>query len=410
MASAYDEVPYDTEANVETHPVAMATLARLAGLAPAPARHARVLEIGCGDGENLGAAAAYLPEARFVGFDLAERAIELGKKTALANVELRVGDLATIEGLGAFDYVIAHGLYSWVPVRDELLRLLRASLAPNGVGFISFNALPGWRFRGSMRELMRDRTRGIDSPGDRVRTALGVVDELARGGAGAPGYLGALAKDAAEYLEHVKLATPPRSAFSHYVFHDLLAETNDAFSYPEMESRLAEAGLRIISETPLRRRPLEELPFLQLLVQRDDDPAPAPIDSARADELFLWADLAPTEDGAFRTSTGFAVRPPAESALARVAASAPGFVRVKDVDPDPRFAAQVLEGFRDGVFVLRSEPPVLTGEVPSFVRDRGARTGLLTSALHRSYRVESVDLTSPVMRQRLHRLAFTEAP
>ncbi|MFO0740802.1 MAG: class I SAM-dependent methyltransferase [Labilithrix sp.] len=80
MASAYDEVPYDTEANVETHPVAMATLARLAGLTPAPAWHARVLEIGCGDGENLGAAAAYLPEARFVGFDLAERAISSGRR------------------------------------------------------------------------------------------------------------------------------------------------------------------------------------------------------------------------------------------------------------------------------------------------------------------------------------------
>ena len=68
MTFAYDEVPYDTEANVDTHPVAMATIAALAGLSPAAAARARILEIGCGDGANLSAMAAYLPSAKLVGF------------------------------------------------------------------------------------------------------------------------------------------------------------------------------------------------------------------------------------------------------------------------------------------------------------------------------------------------------
>lgn len=408
MSFAYDDVPYDTEANVETHPVAMATVAALAGLTPAGARRARVLEIGCGDGSNLSAMAAYLPEARFVGFDLAARAIEAGRRVAPPNVDLSVGDIAKVEARGAFDYVIAHGIYSWVPVRDELLRLLRASLAPNGVGFLSFNAMPGWRYRGSLRELMRDATRNVSSPADQVRTALRVVEEIARGGRGAPGYLGALAEHAGEYLEHVAKATPPESPYSYYVFHDLLAETNDAFSYSEMESRLAAAGLRMISETPLRRRPLDEMPFLQLLIQRDDDPPPAPIDAERAGQLFLWADFTPAGGGAVRTSTGAVVTPPPGSSLARAAAHAPGFVKVRDLDPDPRFAAQVLEGFRDGVFVLRTEPPVLPRELPRYIRERAEETHVLTSALHRSYRVESLELDAK-LRERLHRLAFTIA-
>lgn len=417
---AYDEVPYDTEANVEAHPVAMATLARLHGLSPVPAANARVLEIGCGDGGNMAAAAAYLPNATFVGFDLAKAAIAAGKAVAPANVALFVGDIVSVAGdprLGSFDYVIAHGICSWVPapVREALLTSMRAALAPAGIGFLSFNAMPGWKYRASLRELMRDGTRSIADAGERTRAALGVVAEIARGGKDAPGYLGELAGHAAGYLDHVRAATPPDAAFSHYVFHDLLAETNDAFAYPEMESLLAAAGLRVITETPLLTRPRDEMPFLQLLIQRDDAPAALPMAAERAGELFLWCDFAPAGQGAWRTTTGAVVRPPPGSGLERAARLAPGFARVRDLDPDPRFAAQLLEGFREGVFVLRSEPPRLTPEVPAYVRSRADRalaaskpSEVLTSALHRSYRVNASDLTldPPQMRDRLERLAF----
>jgi hypothetical protein len=283
---------------------------------------------------------------------------------------------------------------------------MRASLAPNGIGFLSFNAMPGWRYRASLRELMRDRTRNIESPGEKVRTALAVVDEIARGGTGAPGYLGALATHARSYLEHVARATPPESPYSYYVFHDLLADINDAFSYSQMERELAAAGLRVISETPLGTTPRDELPFLQLLIQRDDGPTPSPIDPSRAGDLFLWADFAPLPNG-FGTSTGAVVTPPPESGLARAAAKAPGFVKVHDLDPDPRFAAQLLDGFREGVFGLRTEPPALPSELPEYTRARAIRSLLMTSALHRSYRVEAA---RTVPRERLWRLAFIGSP
>ena len=351
-----------------------------------------MLEIGCGDGGNLSAAAVYLPSAAFVGFDLAGGAIEQGKRDAPPNVRLFQGDICTVSELGSFDYVIAHGLYSWVPepVKAALLALMHASLAPNGIGFLSLNALPGWKYRETLRDLALDRGRMLTTPAERVKTALSLVDEIARGGKDAPGYLGLLAKHAESYAKHVREATPPDSPFAYYVFHDLLADTNDPYSLTEIESRLSAANLRIICETPLRTKSLvdldarmseTELPFLQLLVRRDDSSS-TEIQPSSAGELFLWCDFVPAGPGAYRTSTGALVRPPPDSGLAKAAAHAPGFVRVRELDPDPRFAEQVFAGFLDGVFLLRSEAPT----VPESLVVKPKR-GVLTNAVHRSFRL-----------------------
>src|SRR3974390_2270249 len=64
-ATVYDDVPYATHANVATHPDRLWTIATLAGLAPAPATRCRVLELGCGSGDNLIPMAASLPGSAF---------------------------------------------------------------------------------------------------------------------------------------------------------------------------------------------------------------------------------------------------------------------------------------------------------------------------------------------------------
>ncbi|MBX3226777.1 MAG: class I SAM-dependent methyltransferase [Labilithrix sp.] len=409
MAFAYDDVPYDTEACSEAHPVAMATIARLHGQDPAPARRARVLEIGCGDGENLIAAATYLPEATFVGFDLAAAAIEAGKAVAPPNVRLFAGDIMKNHDLGEFDYVVAHGLYSWVPppVQAALLALTRRSLAPHGVAFLSMNALPGWDYRRALRELALDRVRDVTDPEARVRGALAAIAEIATGGEGAPGYLGRLAAAAASYLAHVEAATPPEAPFSRYVFHDLLAEYNRPVGVEELQREVAAHDLRVLGETPLQApftasalgslrafMAESELPFLQVLLVRDDGGADRGVVLERVNDLWLWADFAPAGD-AFRTSTGALVRPPRGSGLERATRHAPGFVCVRELtEDDPELAAALLEGFRAGVFTLRSEPPVLGPEVAPHVRAR-ARRGqhVLTNAIHRSFRVSPAELT-----------------
>jgi SAM-dependent methyltransferase len=432
---AYDEVPYDTEANTEAHPRSMATLARLfrAQHAPAPPSTARVLEIGCGDGEHMIAAASYLPQARFVGFDLAADAIARGVAAANAagttNVELLHRDIRDVrdvraaglcgEGGAPFDYVVAHGIYSWVPesVRTDVLEVMRSALGPAGIGFLSVNASPGWELRRALRILMHEASAAIVDPAEKVRAALALVDELAGARQAGEGFVAILGKAAEEYRAHVTQATPPDAPFSRYVFHDLLAHCNDPFSVSELDARLRAAGLRIVCETPLLRArgdlaaSMAESgsPFLQVLVCRDDgqDGAAAPaIDAIRT--MHLWADLAPAPGGTFRTTTGVALVASADSPLARAARAAPGFVAVSTLADDAEGLAKLEQDLFvaacDGALSLATEPPPVrrASESPcvvAYVRmraseaiARGAHTAVLTSALHRSFRVPREEL------------------
>ena len=146
-AEAYSRVPYPGLAFPQTHPDRLALLATLHGLDPAPPDAARVLEVGCADGLNLVAMAGHAPGLHAAGFDLVDPA--LGRQAAaelgLANVELEQGDLLDARDRGEFDYVVAHGVYGWVPApaRDALMALIARALAPHGVAFVSYNALPG---------------------------------------------------------------------------------------------------------------------------------------------------------------------------------------------------------------------------------------------------------------------------
>jgi SAM-dependent methyltransferase len=445
---AYDDVPYDTEANADAHPSAIATLAHLAGLSEsAPASRARVLEIGCGNGENLLAAATYLPHARFVGFDLAASAIAAGnlaaKESAIENVSLFAADIkdvlraAAIETeettTRAFDYVIAHGMYSWVPdpIREDLLAIMHDALAPHGLGFLSVNALPGWSLRRALRELALDATRSISTstPAAKVAETLRLITELGGAMGRGTGFSSALATAAREYIAHVERATPLEAPFSRYVFHDLLAECNDPFSVDQLSERLTRAGLRIVCETPLRpsrgtTSSFESLsadmastgtPFLQVIVQRDEERAKneteartdGGIHARNAIDLHLWADLTRIAADTYRTTTGAIVKPIGDDGLARAASHAPGFVRVRDLGgEDERIARQVFEGFCEGVFSLRAEPPPVVTIAPSdtprvadhvrrraaIAYEKSAPSAVITNALHRSFRVPREEL------------------
>src|SRR5262245_15383733 len=119
-STSYDTVAYPSRCCPQAHPNRLATLATLFGMSPAPVERCRVLELGCGDGRNLLALAFALPGSAFVGVDLAPGAIARAKDEAralgLANVEFHCADLLDWPPPdGPFDYVLAHGLISWVP-------------------------------------------------------------------------------------------------------------------------------------------------------------------------------------------------------------------------------------------------------------------------------------------------------
>ena len=161
MATIYDQVLYPNTPFRQTHPDRLAMLAILFGMEPPTVATCRVLEVGCGDGGNLIPMAFDNPGAQFVGVDSGAVAIEAGrqeiKELGLTNVRLEHMDIMEAgPDLGPFDYVIAHGFYSWVPepVRVKFMALTKAMLAPQGVAYISYNVLPGGRIRQMFSEMM----------------------------------------------------------------------------------------------------------------------------------------------------------------------------------------------------------------------------------------------------------------
>ena len=157
----YDEVVYPNSPRVQTHPLRIGALAHLLGRDVQSFYNCRILEVACGDGGNIINMALTAPRSEVVGIDLASGAISRGQATiaalGLGNIRLEAMDLRDAPGtLGKFDYIIAHGLFAWVPrdVGEAFWRLCATNLSPNGLAFVSYNALPGCHLRQILRDLL----------------------------------------------------------------------------------------------------------------------------------------------------------------------------------------------------------------------------------------------------------------
>jgi methyltransferase-like protein/cyclopropane fatty-acyl-phospholipid synthase-like methyltransferase len=246
-ATSYDTLPYQGNFIPMTHPDRMATMAVLHGMKPPPVERCRVLELGCTDGGNLLTIAQTLPHASLLGVDLSPRQVAEGQATVQAlgvgNVELRTLNLTEIDDTyGLFDYIICHGLYSWVTasVRDKILQICAHNLAPNGVAYMSYNVYPGWGQRGMLREMMLYHTQGITDPTAQVQQARALLDFVTRHATPQDGPY-------ARYLreESKKLEKFPDS----YLFHDYLAEENQPVYFHEFVAHAVPAGLRYLSHS-----------------------------------------------------------------------------------------------------------------------------------------------------------------
>ena len=158
--SSYDDVPYQSNPFPQSQPERLAVVAKLFGLQPVLPSNANVLELGCASGGNLIPLAARYPRARFYGIDFSARQVSVAQKQiatlALDNIRIETGDIAAFTSRDKFDYIICHGVYSWVPeaTREAILRICRDALTDQGVAYVSYNAYPGWRLREVVREAM----------------------------------------------------------------------------------------------------------------------------------------------------------------------------------------------------------------------------------------------------------------
>ena len=241
----YDVVAYPGYSHPQTLPDRLAVIGILSGLKPQRVDQCRLLELGCGDGTNLGPMASTLPKSEFLGLDLAAKPIARGqqmiREAGLTNIQLLQADLAEFKGWGEkFDYIIAHGLYSWVPagIRQRLLEICRDCLAPQGVAFVSYNSFPGAHLRKLVREMMLFHVRALESPPERVQQAQALLKFLA---------------DAQDDLGESRrwLKAELESVLDHekgHLYHDELAEVNEPFYFTQFAAQAAAHGLQYLAE------------------------------------------------------------------------------------------------------------------------------------------------------------------
>lgn len=248
MQTPYDDVLYPSAIYPQTHPDRLATLATLFGMQPAPVERCRVLELGCNDGSNLIAMAYGLPQSQFVGLDLAERPIAKGQATVealgLENLTLhRRNLLHTPVDLGRFDFIMAHGLYSWVPaeVRDKLLTVCGEHLTEHGVAFVSYNAYPGCHFRALARGMMRYHTARFTDPQQQILQARALLKFLAESKEEPDVYHQVLKQ------EFERVAAYPDPGF----FHDDLNPINHPVYFHEFITHATRHGLQYLCEADM---------------------------------------------------------------------------------------------------------------------------------------------------------------
>ncbi|MFY3136173.1 methyltransferase regulatory domain-containing protein [Achromobacter xylosoxidans] len=246
ISDAYDETPYTSNALSQTAPGHLRAVAHLYGLDSAPLARARVLELGCAAGGNLIPFAIAHPDAEVIGIDLSPEQINAGREVAeklgLRNLDLRALSITDIDdSLGKFDYIICHGVFSWVPpvVREAILRVCRDNLAPEGLAFISYNVYPGWKTSDILRDAMQLNSFSASTPAEKLKKAKEMLGLLQHGLSS-----NNLMREAISKAAQILSQQP-----DHYLFHEYLEMVNSPCYFLEFIASIQQAGLAYVSDT-----------------------------------------------------------------------------------------------------------------------------------------------------------------
>ncbi|MEP6985795.1 MAG: class I SAM-dependent methyltransferase [Chloroflexota bacterium] len=249
---SYDQVPYPDLSYVQTHPDRLATLGTLLGMKPVPIDHCHVLEIGTASGANLLAMAMVLPLSTFVGMDISEvqikKALDAVEAIGLTNISFHQMDILDITPeFGQFDYIIIHGIFSWVPplVQEKLLDICQHNLTPQGIAYISYNTYPGWHTMDIIRNMMIYRTRDAVTPAEKSAQAREWII-----------FMGDALKDkpdsayAAVFQNYLNFRKNQTEEFDHAVLlHDELEALNQPFYFYQFIEQAEQHSLQYLVES-----------------------------------------------------------------------------------------------------------------------------------------------------------------
>ena len=445
--NTYDDVPYSSTSYAFTHPSHLAALARLFGIRPVAIDGSRVLEIGCASGGNLFPLAYSLPKSRFVGIDHSARQVRDGRSVleqlGQTSVDLVQQDIMEFAATGdKFDFIIAHGVYSWVPVpvQDRLLTVCRDNLSDHGIAFVSYNTLPGWHFRMVVRNAFQFHVAHMSTTQAKLQGARKFLEFLA-GTTTSPELRLALETE-------MQMLAGENDSF---LFHDILETDNNPVYFHEFVSRAEIHGLQYITDAQFGNTQLVNVPphaadiiraaarddiaveqyidfianqkFRRSLLCRKELKLDRSLAPSHLFDLYVASsaqtstgsplDLRPGQPQDFKAPSGVTLTsadPGVKAAFGRLSEAWPGAVSFADLAAvaassrltqipgapaaENELAALLLECYRRGVISLRAMPDEFTTSISArpvacaYARFQAAHSGVVTSRLHETHKTD----------------------
>ena len=256
--NSYDDVPYESSPYPNTHPAHLATMGQVFGMTPTAVEKARILELGCSSGGNIIPLALQYPKAEIVGVDLSQVQISMADKVVkdlkLKNIKFHAKSITDIKDeLGKFDYIIVHGILSWVPeaVQKKVFEVCNNLLTKQGIAYISYNTLPGWNMVKSVRDMLIYHTKNFDNIHDKLaqsRLLLNFMNE-------------SLGNQDTPYAKVLKqeteiLAKQP----DFYLMHEHLEDNNFSFYFKDVVKMANDNKLQYLGDASLASMFVGNLP------------------------------------------------------------------------------------------------------------------------------------------------------
>ena len=252
--NTYSELVYKSNPFNYTIPALLEAHGKLYGLTPKDSRKARVLELGSSFGGNIITQALYNPEAEFIGVDLTAEQVKKGneviEKIGLTNIKLLEKNILDVnEDLGKFDYIIVHGVFSWVPedVKDKIIKICNENLTEEGIAYISYNTYPGWKEPDKIREMMIYANKyfpniSLGDKNQRGKTFISIVAEQMKS-------YNDIAEKKGDFIKQIEEVVEMQD---YYVAHEYLEHFNHPLYLNEFVDLLKKENLQYISDVALR--------------------------------------------------------------------------------------------------------------------------------------------------------------
>ena len=242
-----DKIPYTDTFFSELNPSMIRCTALMRGFQVPDSHVFTYCELGCGTGHSLLIFASANPDAMFTGIDFNEEHIAFAKdraeKLGIKNCIFQYADITTVNSLPAFDYIVMHGLYTWVhePVREAIHRIIEGSLTQQGLALVSYNSYPGWHIFEPLRMMFREYSMHLsDDPFQNAEQGIG--------------FLQWMHEKQSEYMKVV----PSAGAFieelskhdMRYIIHEYYADHWTPLWFKEMNEKMNNSGLTFAGQLP----------------------------------------------------------------------------------------------------------------------------------------------------------------